>query len=192
MELKENFTNDILVKSRKSIVDRYEFNNEKLVNKIDRYIGQITEECHEVLDEIKMSSFDITREERKKISLEMLDIILYVSSLQYEIDKYMGNIYKFDKNTSESFMYKITNKFEIQHIIGGAVKHTTNILGEVRRLDPERKYHKKPSRKFNKNDGNLMIKKLEMLNNSLVTVLFNILLDENVIYDVIQKIENTK
>lgn len=176
IDLKSMYENHI------NVIQRYDFGNEELYQMMDRFIPQIVEEIHEFDNEIFNIVNKITNdkvnlpEALSEASLELLDIILYLisinSTLIEKYDKGLLEIERGDIKYTKEFMlndgldvYNIKTYNDSRDVINRLV---INILGRNRRLIPNRKYHQDKEEISEENLNSIVF---EIFKNNHITIL---------------------
>ena len=138
-----------IFKKWEDIKDYQNYNSKELINNLDKYILHTIEEIIESKEELDGINFD-------NFTNEMCDIVLYlgtVSSILYALinikteikDEYSLSLYlteKYNDNLEKSLNLYLLN-YENNHLYDIILLKAVENLINVRRLWPERKWHKK-------------------------------------------------
>lgn len=164
-----------------NVIRRYEDENETINDIIEKFIPQVVEEMYEFEVEIdKLMNSDNKSKDQEYLnlaSLELLDIILYLVSINSSLLKFYNyNEYnqKYLYNTHNYTLMEEFDKRSLSLISKSLISTVTVKLGQQRRLIPNRKYHEE---KVEVTDEQIseVAKEIFEINNDLIIKLFKVL-----------------
>ncbi|QPI17075.1 hypothetical protein [Staphylococcus phage vB_StaM_SA1] len=174
IDLKSMYENHV------NVINKYDFGQEELYQMMDRFIPQVVEEIHEFNNEI-LNIVDKADNDKANLpealseaSLELLDIILYLISINSTLmEKYEKDLLeREDINFTRQFI--LNDGTEVYNIdIYNKAKDAINkivvdTLGGNRRLIPNRKYHQ-DKEEISKEDSRRIV--FAIFKNNHITIL---------------------
>lgn len=162
------------------VIRRYDFGDEKLHEMMDRFIPQIVEELYEFEAELENAPNNNFKKFLELSSLELLDVILYLVSINSTLIDKFGYEYKENKKYVFNFNVDPEN-INYKKIQLDVLNNTIKVIGASRRICPNRKYHEDKKEATSKEDLNKAIEKIFNYNDVLIEHLFSILFGNYVI-----------